>query len=247
MNHSYDISPEEFEQIEQFLNNEMPSAQAAAFTERLQSDLVLQQKLEEVKLLTLGINEAVLKNKLDNYHEAVTSTTSLKKTGRVISIGKRLLAAASVLAIVGLSVWWFLLKENKYEQVYSNYYKPDPGLITAMGPSDNYTFEKAMVDYKNGEYDKAIEAWSSLVKDQPANDTLNYFLGVAYQANKNNKEAINFLEKAVVNKSSAFYKDACWYLGLAYLKDENTEKAREYIQLSGHPESINVLHALNKK
>jgi len=246
LNHSYDISPEEFEQIEQFLNNEMPSDQAAIFAERLQSDLILQQKLEEVKLLTLGVSEAVLKNKLESFHEAI-NTNSSKKNGKVISIGKRLLAAAAVLAIIGLSAWWFFLRENKLEKIYSNYYKPDPGLITAMGPSDNYTFEKAMVDYKNGDYDKAIEAWSSLSKDQPRNDTLNYFLGAAYQANGKNKEAITLLEKATANKNNTFYKDACWYLGLAYLKEENTEKAREYIQLSGHPESINLLDALNKK
>lgn len=244
----YDISPEEFERIEQFLDNEMNPEQAIAFNQQLQEDRKLQQKVDEVKLLRTGIEEAMLEEKLTEFHTGLAgSAPKPQQSGKVISIGKRLLAAASVIAIVGLSVWWFFLKETKYEKIYSDYYKADPGLLTAMGPSDNYVFEKAMVDYKKGDYSKAIEAWLSLQKDQPASDTLNYFLGVAYQADGNNTEAVKYLEKTVINADNPFYKDACWYLGLSYLKEGKMETAKEYILKSGHAKSKSLLDALNQK
>jgi tetratricopeptide (TPR) repeat protein len=250
LKYTYDISTEEFELIEQFLNNELPSEQTIELSQRLQSDEIFRQKVDEVKLLSLGVNEAILKTKMDSYHSGIGKITSLEshqKKGRLVIFSRRLLAAASVLAIISLSVWWFLLKENKNEKMYSSYYKPDPGLITAMGPSDNYTFDKGMVDYKNGDYKKAIDGWLSLQNNQPVSDTLNYFLGMAYQASENNPEAIKYLEKAVTKTDNSFYKDACWYLGLAYLKDGKTEKAKEYIQRSDHPKSKSLLDALNKK
>lgn len=242
------ISPEELERIEQFLDNEMSSEQSGAFSQLLQEDKALQQKVNEVRLLRIGIDEAILENNLNDFHTDLTrSTPQSQQGGKVISFGRRLLAAASVIAIIGLAAWWFLQKETKYEKIYSSYYKADPGLLTAMGPSDNYTFEKAMVDYKNGDYSKAIEAWMSLQKDQPNNDTLIYFLGVAYQANEENEEAIKYLERVVANPDSPFLKEACWYLGLAYLKEEKIEKAKEYIQRSGDARGKSLLDAINTK
>ena len=131
--------------------------------------------------------------------------------------------------------------------MYSEYYKPDPGLITAMGVSDNYTFEKAMVDYKNGDYDKAIKGWLSLKSNQATNDTLDYFLGAAYQASGQYDTAIPYLEKIASEKENTFNKDACWYLGLALLRKGNKELAATYIQQSGYPQSPELLNALNKK
>lgn len=246
LEHLNNISPEEFERIEQFLDNEMSPEQMLAFEQELQKDSSLQQKVDEVRLLRTGIEETMLEEKLNEFQAglSVSSSTS-QPPGKVISIGKRLLAAASVIAVIGLSVWWIFLKETKYEKMYSDYYKADPGLLTAMSASDNYTFEKAMVDYKNGNYRNAIEAWLLLQKDQPTSDTLNYFLGAAYQADGNNKEAINYLEKAVANVNSPFYKDACWYLGLAYLKEGKIETAKEYILKSGHAKRESLLDALN--
>jgi tetratricopeptide (TPR) repeat protein len=242
------ISPEELERIERFLDSEMDIEQSAAFSQLLLEDKTLQQKVNEVRLLRIGIDEAMLENKLDEFHTGLTSSApQSQQGGKVISIGRRLLAAASVITIIGLSAWWFFLKETKYEKIYSDYYKADPGLLTAMGPSDNYTFEKAMVDYKNGEYDKAIEAWMSLQKNQPGSDTLNYFLGAAYQAKGVNAEAIKYLEKIAGNVNGPFYKEACWYLGLAYLKEEKIETAKDYIQRSGDARGKSLLDALNTK
>ncbi len=115
-----------------------------------------------------------------------------------------------------------------------------------MGNSTDYDFEKAMVEYKNGEYEKAFTAWNILLKQRPENDTLIYFTGVAAQAQEKDSIAINRLQQVVNNSKSTFYKDANWYLGLLYLKQGEPQKAISYIQQSGYPKSKDLINDINK-
>ena len=235
------ISTEEFERIERFLNGEMPEAEAVAFEQQLSTDKTLQSNTQEIKLLLLGIQEQSLKEQLNSYDVAAG-----KPTGKLISIRRRLMIAASIIIILGLGTWALLLNNTSSKNIYSRFYKPDPGLATSMGTADNYDFEKAMVEYKNNEYDKAIVAWNSLLKQKPSNDSLQYFIGAAYQANGDDDNAIKHLRPVADNGQSAFNKDACWYLGLSYLRKKENQQAIGYIQRSEHPQKDNILNIINK-
>ena len=154
----------------------------------------------------------------------------------------RKFAAAAVILMAVAGFWWFDTPQN--EQLYSEYFTPDPGLPTVMSTSDNYDFYDAMVDYKQGKYIMAIEKWETLQSNNVKNDTLDYFLGVAYLAYKNQKNAIPFLEKSTQNSDFPLLNDAYYYLGLAYLKDGNIEKARANFKLSNYEESKMLLKEL---
>ena len=243
-----DITQEDFEHIEQYLNKELPAEEAAIFEARMLADEAWRKKISEIKLLITGANEAALEEQLEKYHKNVSgSYPASSKTGRVFNLTKKWLAAASVLLIISLTVWVIAGRNTSSEKLYAKFFRPDPGLITAMGSSDDYIFDKAMVEYKEGHYKKAIEAWTALSVKAPGSDTLNYFLGVAYQAMQNDERARVFLSKVTSNYTSAFYKDACWYLGLSLLKDEEKGKAVSWIKLSGHPKSDELLNAINNK
>ena len=82
-----------------------------------------------------------------------------------------------------------------------------------------------MLDYKTGNYIKAINEWSKLKTGTSSNDTLNYFLGAAQQADGNNASAIALLQSMTADAEKPFYKDACWYTGLALLKQGKINKA----------------------
>ena len=81
---------------------------------------------------------------------------------------------------------------------------------------------------------RTVHAVSPLwVEDKPENDTLNYFIGVAHLANKNVTEAIPFLERSIEAEDDfVFLDDAYFYLGLAYLKEDNIELAKKHLGLS---------------
>jgi len=243
LNYKNNISPEELETIERYLTGQMPGEEAVRFEEQLNTDALLQAKTAEVTALLTGISEESLGGKLNDFHKEISATNH--QPARVVSFGRKLLVAASILAVAFVSVWFFTGRKTGEEAVYAKLYSPDPGLATVMGNATAYEFDKAMVEYKNGDYDKALEAWTSLLQNNPANDTLIYFVGAAYQARDDTK-SIEFLEKVAADSSSVFYKDANWYLGLFYLKTAQKAKAIEHIERSGHPKTAEAINAINK-
>lgn len=244
MNTEHYISTEEFETIEQYLLGAISNEEKQAFKKRIESDSLLALKVKEVKLLLAGIETTSLKERLDIYHTGIKKNSPQKAGGKIILFNRKLLVAASVLVLAAVSVWLFVMKGNRYEKMYADYYKPDPGLMTAMGISGNYQFEKAMVDYKTGNYKKAIDEWSKLKTDMPHNDTLNYFLGAAQQADGNSATALTLLKQIANDTAKPFYKDACWYTGLALVKEGAVNEAIPYLEKSGRPESIELISKL---
>ena len=241
MNTNYTISTAEFESIEQYLLGKAGTEQRIAFEERKQTDSIWADKVNEVKLLLAGIETASLKERLNYYHENVKKNQPGRKGGKIIPLRRKLLVAASVALLATVSTWLFTTGKNKYEKVYAAYYKPDPGLMSAMGTGDNYKFNRAMLHYKTGNYKNAIDEWGKLKIELPQNDTLNYFLGAAQQANGNNAAAIILLKSMTTDTAKPFYKEACWYTGLALLKQGEVKEAIPYIEKSARPESSELI------
>jgi tetratricopeptide (TPR) repeat protein len=241
---NYNISAEELESIEQYLLGETSTEQRLAFENKMEADISWAAKVNEVKLLLACIETASLKERLDNYHISIKKNHPLTSGGKVISLQRKLMVAASIALLAAMSVWLFTMKGNKYEKLYAAYYKPDPGLMSAMGAGDNYLFNKAMLDYKTGDYKKAIDEWSKLKTGMPKNDTLNYFLGVAQQADGNSAAAIALLKSMAADETKPFYKDACWYTGLALLKQGAVNEAIPYLEKSARPERSELISKL---
>ena len=240
------ISPEELERIERYLTGQMPEQEHAQFNSELAGDPSLQAKTDEVRLLLTGIRETALADQLQEYHRQVEKQTVLPERGKVVGM-KRWLVAASVVAILGIAGWLIAGQFKSESKIFEAYFEKDPGLISAMSStSDNYNFDRSMIDYKNGQYNKAIIGWQLLVKAQPASDTLNYFLGSAYLANGEAANAIPLLKKVAANKASVFQKEAYWYQGLAELKQGNKTEAVKLINQSDHKDREAILAELGK-
>jgi tetratricopeptide (TPR) repeat protein len=246
LEYNRDIPADELEQIERYVQDEMGEDEALAFARRIQTDERLKRRVHEVRLTLLGIEEALLPERLDSFHNDIKSTSGVRK--RLNSYSLKWAVAASLLFIVALSVMWFTSSKNQNERIYSRYYIPDPGLMTLMSTSpSNYTFEKAMVEYKSGEYNKALKAWAAMLKTNPRNDTLMYFSGAASQAMGNYEAAISYLEPVANNNTSLFRSEACWYVGLSYVKKGDNVKAMDYLKRSERNERKEIVSDLNKQ
>lgn len=243
------MSQEEFERIEKYLEGTLEGAPLIQFEKRLIKDAVLAANVEEQRILSNAIKEENLSARLDGFHEMLSENKE-ESSSKVINLNTYLRYA--VAACVAFLIFWGGVKylngtgsnQEQNEQLFAAHFTPDPGLPTTMSASDNYEFFNAMVSYKQGEYQKAIEVWEILVKEKPRNDTLNYFLGVAHLANDNEDEAITFLQWASEHPKSVFSKETYYYLGLANVKKGNLLKGKEHLELSNLPESKKVLEQL---
>jgi len=242
-----DISQEEFDAIEKYIVNDLAHEERTAFETRLSNDATLRAKVTELRLLFVGVNEAVLQEKINDFHQELSARKDGHTIGGRTPTIKKWLVAASIILVAGISGWLLINRQSKEEKLFASFFKPDPGLITAMSATDNYLFERAMIDYKKGDYSAAIKTWDSLQKIQPANDTLNYFLGAAYLADENASEAIICLQKVTALRASFFNTDAYWYLGLAQLKEGKINDAILSIERSAHPGKDELLMDLKKQ
>ncbi|MBR9846528.1 MAG: tetratricopeptide repeat protein [Algicola sp.] len=224
------ISQEQLEAIERYINGTMPDEELKAFKTRLENDSEFKTQVEDIRTLLTGIEAQSLKEQLDEFHKDIKKQPIKKGSAKVRYLQFRKIVAAAAI-IIALGSFWFF-NQNSNERLYSKYFTPDPGLPTTMSTSSNFDFYDAMVNYKQGDYKTAIKKWELLNANSPDNDTLSYFLGVAHLANKNEKEAIGFLEKSVKNDDFSLINDAYYYLGLSHLKDGNAELAKQYFKKS---------------
>ena len=245
MKRDLNIAQEELESLEQYIFKQMSDDENEAFTKKLNLNLALQHKLHAIQLLMVGIQEAELEKRLDEFHNDLTS---IKKNSFQFSLNtfsqKKWWVAASVLLIIALGIWFAYNRDTKEEKLFASYFHPEAGLISAMSSSDNYLFDRAMVDYKMGEYDAALKNWENLLASKPGNDTLNYFIGSAWLMKGEEENAIIHFEKVIANQNSTFRNDALWYTGLALLKTKRKTEAVDFIERAEHENSAALLREL---
>jgi len=253
VNSNNNITQDQLERIERYLNDTMPDEQRRQFEQQLNTDEAFKLLVADVKVMLLGVESASLKSNLDEFHDDMVpvktlephkstsaTTTKLKKT-RIKII--KFMAAAAVIIFVG--TFWLESRSSSTEQLFAKHFTPDPGLPTTMGVTKNFEFYDAMVNYKQGEYKTAISKWQTLLSSDQQNDTLHYFMGVAHLADGDEKKAINYLKNLTEKESISFKKETAYYLGLAYLKADNVEDAKKYLTFSGTESATQLLSELN--
>ncbi len=243
MKDNSNITQELLETIERYYNDSMSKEERIEFETKLQQDTTFKSQVEDIKLLLFGIESQSLKEKLNEFHgELPIQMETEDPSSKVRFLHFRKIAAAAIIIIASASFWFFSGSSN--ERLYNSYFSPDPGLPTTMSSSNNYDFFDAMVNYKQGDYQKAIDKWETLQQKEPKNDTVNYFLGVANLAENKTDEAIVFLKETASKQESVFNDDANYYLGLAYLKNDDKENAIKFLKLSTNENSKKLLEKL---
>ncbi|MCW5518628.1 tetratricopeptide repeat protein [Aureitalea sp. L0-47] len=244
MSNSEQISQEFWERCERYLNQAMKTSEKSEFEAQLKSDPEFKSKFEEVESSILGIESAVLKSKLDDFHSDLSPVRPLNPPGK--KKFKPWTWSVAAVLVIALGIFALLNTGNQNEKLFAKHFTPDPGLPTTMSSSINYEFFEGMVDYKKGDYNLAIQKWESLVNEvSVANDTLNYFIGVAYLAEEDESRAITHLEEVLKTEESVFQQDCSYYLGLAYLKQDEVETAVKYFRRSDNEASKAILSELN--
>ncbi len=229
----------EFEQIERFIRNEMPPDEYHAFASRIERDPALAARVREIRLVMTGVGEAMLGEKLQKLHGETTN----KGKVRPISKPRYWLAAAGIIGLLGIFIWMFS-RPTENERLFTEFFEPDPGLMTSMGITDEYSFNRAMVDYKTGKYAEALATWEPMLASDIKNDTLNYFIGLSWLGEDEPKKAVILLRKIADDPASEFRIESYWYLGLALLKDGQVEEAKTFIARSDKPQRDELLSRL---
>lgn len=243
MNDNYKIPDTNFERTESYLMQKMTNEEHQVFEKELTTNGQLYNYVQETRLLILGIKENGLRNNIDSWHKVFANNKPAKKVNLSLP---RWLAAAAIITVIGLGAWFVFFNKNQHERLFAQFYKPDTGLVTAMSTTDQYEFDRAMLNYKTGNYDKALQAWQTLLLSKPGSDTLHYFIASSYLATGNEAKALASFKKVEENSNSYFLKDTYWYIGLLLVKEGREAEAKSYLQKSNHWQKDKLIESLKK-
>lgn len=215
------IDRNRFEAIEAYVLGNMSAMEREAFELEMTKDDALRAEVHLQRENTLAVELGGMERMLRSVGAEHAGHAAKANGGWT-----QYLKYAAVVAIVLSGAFWMLTRPSTNERLFAEHYTADPGLPVAMSATDDHAFQDAMVAYKLGDYAEARGKWSSLLRSQPTNDTLRYYIASAALAMNDVVAAIPLLEGVAADPASTFSDKAQWYLFLTYLKVGDNAKAK---------------------
>lgn len=216
------------DRMDKYLEGAMSEEEIKAFESELQTNSELARAFEQHKETILTIESIGMK---DEIAEVIRQNRNQsEKKARTVSFNRSAIAvAASLVILIGA---FFFLKPSGTSSglsLYSSLYQADPGLPTLMGATDNPIFSDAMVSYKEGKYQEALESFNVLSVANPGNDTLAFYQGICYLELNQTQESIQSFDQIDPSKP-IWGNKAEWYKAMAWLKADQVQNAREILE-----------------
>jgi tetratricopeptide (TPR) repeat protein len=210
------------QEIDEIKLNEITAEWVKEWHEKKQKVGVRDQKTEEIKDFITGAINSSSTEPVQSLNDS-----SEKGTGRSLFAKYASLSAAALIGVFILIRT--LLPSSNPEKIFNSYYKPFDAVspvTRSLNNNEKDNFSSAIESYKTGNYQKAEVMFANALKNDPSAVSPGFYLGLSQLALKNYDKAINLLTK-VTNDAGEYGKEARWYMGLAYLKTANKEKASE--------------------
>lgn len=198
-----------------------------AFENRLELDPALKEEFNEYLHIVNGINAWE--------HERLKTFMKDKQLRSLYRADnwnafRRAAVAAAVILIVAIPGYIIFRTTTYPQRLVKEFYIADPGLPVVMGASVNPLLDRAMLDYKDGQYTESLEQLLQLLAVSPDNDTLNYYIGICYFETLKNAEAIDHFKK-VGEPGSRYYYMARYNEALALIRDGQKEAAKTCLMI----------------
>ncbi len=207
-------------------DGQMEANELKAFEEALRQDIALQADLKLYKSIKGTLQselapdkeDAEFKANLSQFTQEHFKQKTAKPTAKIIAFSKIWYAAAVL--VIGLLVWapW-------NNNLYSKYNDTEMVSFAERGNNTETLLLEATDAYNSEQYSKAEAILSTLVEEDPKNDMLRFYLGVAQL--KSDIEDVSMVRSnllIVANNHSLLKYDATFFMALSYLKEKNKEE-----------------------
>jgi tetratricopeptide (TPR) repeat protein len=169
--------------------------------------------------------EYILNSLAETDGEMNNRTVPVKSAGKSLFLRFALPAAAAIIG--ALILIKTLLPSYDPDKLYAKYYEPLNAVSPVTRNADagiSGTYASAVENYINHNYQAAALGFSDVIQQDVQNVPSRFFMGISQLELGNYDQAVKMLED-VVSRQGDFLKEARWYLGLAYIKTGDPEKA----------------------
>jgi len=221
----------QYEEIESFLSDEMDEVGVASFEDEMamNPDLAADVKLFREVDEAVGEKDVMqLRASLQNIRKAEENEKNREVRGIRPPKTQRILwytVAASIVLILGIASF---VRNQSYsnQEIYRDYYQTyKVGIFRSADNSTNNLMTDALKQFNESNYDQALNLFHQVLTKNENNPAANFYVGVAYQEEKEYAKAIQSYRKVVKHNDNLFTEQAQWYIGLCYLQREEKDKA----------------------
>ena len=242
--------------IDRYRNSDLDDAGMLAFQEDLKVNRELAREFQLEKDIDDALKDAETIDFLSKVINAQKEYKRLHKgLGVVVQMGKKYwYAAASILVLILVTGSILLLGPSQYsnEKLFSMYY--NSGESVGIARSGNGLVVEAIMMYHEKDYGNACQLFTDILIEDPDNVAIQYYCGISNIEIKNYDKAITLFNNIISENNNLYIEYAQWYLGLTYLIDGETNRAKEIFSEiaseDGHyyqDESKSILEKINKQ
>jgi tetratricopeptide (TPR) repeat protein len=239
-------SEKDIELIDGYIKGRLSSTEKKSFDDRLRNEMEFAALFQELKLAREAIRRRAMKKNfqvLQSLEQTLPAINTVEKSrpphhkkNRLFSFSKWSVAAGLLLLVFAGS-YLFVNGSLSSEEIFQQYFHVYPNMETERGlintnnnknPESNNPEKNAFTFYDAQNFTAAIKVFKVLIKvdEKPM---YYFFLGNAYLANNQSKEAIEIFQ-AQKNISSEYQIRINWYLALGYLEQGDTDSAKSILQ-----------------
>lgn len=231
----------DIEWIERYLDRSMRPEEKREMEKRLMEEPDLKSKYLAYRELVQGMRYSHLQNKLEQLKALENSLPAIEaaeKSGGQIWLAtywKPVAIAASLILVV--FAYSILMMPLNPQKVYAKYFEPYPNVFEPTVRGNNTRDDQrtdAFQAYDRGNYEKAAALFNILLKEKQEPGMLLLLGNANLMLGKTAEAQNNFL--TLIKNFEELDAQARWFLGLSYLKQGETEKARLIFQELENPE-----------
>lgn len=214
--------------IENYLAGTLSVEDKQEVEARMLTDQEFAQRVEILKSLPHLVDESSLdfRNELEGIYQEYQQK---QKPSRTLPPRTYWIAAslALLLSVIGLLIWLLPTSLTSQEIYAANFTMPADNITVRNDQSVASALQSAMEAYNVQDYTTAITHFEDFLQGESAHVPALFYSGVSYLALAEVGKAIQNLQKVTQIQDPTYAISAQWYLGLAYLKQNNTEQARK--------------------
>jgi len=216
--------------IEKYLDNEINDAERVEFEALLESDLAFKKEFDLRKRIYHAIQERDVMDLREKMNGVMNKSESLSS---ILSKKIFYIPAAAILLLFMLSSVIYLQWSSKPDTIFRKYYSAYPAFfanrseVSSNLHNDNLTL--AFNFYENNDYSSAYVLFKEINDKDSANTMALFYLSVCALETNRIHHAIAGFNVLVNDSTQIMWEESNWYLALAYIRAEETKKAKEIL------------------
>lgn len=221
---------EQYNKIEAYLDGTLNAPEKDAFEKEMEKDKALRDAVQLEKDLQSFVPDTP-ELKFRKNLEQVNQNWKAKPESKTISI-RWLSIAAGFLLIFGFLFWKTLFAPGPLnnEEIFAAHFEPYQMVLntrsgTTLEGDNQLLLNEALEAYADKNFSKAATSFENLALADNDNELYQLYSSLSHLAAGHADTAIEMLEVLQSNSSPSLREQIQWYLGLAYLKNDQKEDA----------------------